>query len=237
MGLHTPVALQNAVFYTIGRSSRRPGLRLSQFTRYHDPDHYVYHENVSKNSNGSFKKLKVKPKVVPLYAVPDVGERCPVKIIDKYIDKLPTDAFKKNLFYVRPLPNVPIGETEERWFTSVPVGKNTLNNKIKTMCEKAKINGNKTNHCLRATGATMLFDQGVPEKVIKDRTGHHSLDALRIYERTSEDQHKEVSAILSSASKTLQEDIPVQKASTTGIPYLNFGELQGCTINIYQNDM
>ncbi len=71
MGLHTPVALQNAVFYTIGKMFCLRGgqeQRLSQFTRYQDPDHYVYHENVSKNSNGSFKKLKVKPKVVPLYA-------------------------------------------------------------------------------------------------------------------------------------------------------------------------
>lgn len=194
---------------------------------------------MSKNSNGSFKKLKVKPKVVPLYAVPDAGERCPVGIIDKYIDKLPKEAFKKDLFYVRPLSNVPFGETADPWFSSVPVGKNTLNNKIKTMCEKAKIKGSKTNHCLRATGATVLFDRGVPEKVIKDRTGHHSLDALRTYERTSEDQHKEVSAILTSAAPSSKTSQAAQKssASTSATPYLNFGELQGCTINIYHKDM
>ena len=71
----------------------------------------------------------MKPKVVPLYAVPEAGERCPVKIVDKYIDKLSKDAFKKDLFYVRPLQVIPLCETDP-WFSSVPVGKNILNRKI-----------------------------------------------------------------------------------------------------------
>ena len=32
----------------------------------------------------------------------------------------------------------------------------------------------KTNHTLRATGATALFNAGVPEKLIRDVTGHRS---------------------------------------------------------------
>ena len=32
------------------------------------------------------------------------------------------------------------------------------------MCKQAGISGNKTNHSLRATGATKLYQTGVPEK-------------------------------------------------------------------------
>ena len=243
MALDTPVALQNAVFYTVGKffclrgGQEHRSLRISQFIRLEEPDRYVYHENTSKNRNGSFKQLHVKPKVVPLYAVPKAGDRCPVMIIDKYINKLPKDAFKKDLFYVRPLPTLPKNDIQP-WYSSVPVGKNTLNNKIKLMCERAKIVGNKTNHSLRATGATALFDSGIPEKVIQDRTGHRSVEALRTYEHTSEKQHKEVSTILSMVkhSKSSKENtMKVQNANVPNAPYFSFGELHGCTININSN--
>ncbi len=49
------------------------------------------------------------------------------------------------------------------------------------MRSEAQIDGRKTNHSLRATGASELFQAGVPEKIIKERTGHHSLEALRTY--------------------------------------------------------
>ena len=120
-------------------------------------------------------------------------------ILDTYIDKLPKDAFKKDIFYVRSLAKLS-DDQNEPWYSSVPVGKNTLNNKVKTMCSKAKIEGNKTNHSLRATGATALFESGVPEKVIQERTGHRSVEALRTYEHISEKQHIQVSSILSAGS-------------------------------------
>ena len=64
-------------------------LKLSQLKQNHDPDHYVYQENASKTNSGSFKKLRIKGKVVPIYACPDLGERCPVDILDTYLSKLP----------------------------------------------------------------------------------------------------------------------------------------------------
>lgn len=63
------------------------------------------------------------------------------------------------------------------------------------MFEKVGIAG-KTNHSLRATGASALFEANVPEKLIQERTGHRSVKALRLYERTTDKQHEEVSMIL-----------------------------------------
>ena len=88
-------------------------------------------------------------------------------------------------------PNAP-------WYASVPVGRDTLQKNFHLMCEQAGIKGNKTNHSLRATGATELYESGVPEKLIQERTGHRSLEALRVYERTNVQQHKAVSSTLSA---------------------------------------
>ena len=71
------------------------------------PDRYVYTENVSKTNSGTFKKLRVPNKVVPVYACPEAGERCAVFLLDLYISKLPPEAFTKDIFYARPLDNTP----------------------------------------------------------------------------------------------------------------------------------
>ena len=121
-------------------------------------------------------------------------------IFDKYINKLPSEARKKDLFYVRPLEKV-TSEPDKPWYSSVPLGKHNLHSKMKNMCATAGISGHKTNHSLRATAATEMFRQGAPEKLIQERTGHRSLEALRSYERLDEEQHKAVSSLLSNASK------------------------------------
>ena len=41
----------------------------------------------------------------------------------------------------------------------------------------------------RATGASALFNAGVPERLIRDVTGH-KLNALHLYERPTEQQKK-----------------------------------------------
>ena len=83
----------------------------------------------------------------------------------------------------------------------------------------------KTNHSLRATGATTLFQKLVPEKVIQKVTGHRSLEALRTYENISTDQHKEVSKALMSNLKSSQS---VQVAVNPMSGFL--GGINGCSI-------
>ena len=68
----------------------------------------------------------------------------------------------------------------------------------KKMCSDAGIGGHKTNHSLRATGATEFFKRGAPEKLIQEQTGHRSLKALRTYERLCEEQYKAISTLIST---------------------------------------
>jgi hypothetical protein len=178
-------------------------LKLSQIKRTNDK--YIYYENVSKNRNGSYTQLHIRSKTVPLYPNPELGNRCPVSILDKYISKLPQIARDKDIFYARPLQKIPIDE-DAPWYAPVPIGKHSLQTMVKRMCEEANIEGVKTNHSLRATAETQMFEQGAPEKLIQERTGHRSLEGLRTCERSSESQHRALSTLLSTNLKETQKE-------------------------------
>ena len=174
-------------------------MKISQFARFSNPDQYVYTENGSKNRSGGFTDLRLENKVVPILANGDTGIRCHVKQLDVYFSKLPSQARELDVFYLRPLTNAPDDPTKP-WFATVPMGENKLGAMLKEMFCEVGISG-KTNHSLCATGATSLYTANVPEKMIQQRTGHRSLKALRIYERTTQDQELAVSKILTSDSE------------------------------------
>jgi len=162
---------------------------------------YVYQEFGSKNNQGGFTSLNMQNKVVRQHK--SYSWRCHVKILDKYFQVLPAEAKKNDVFYLKPLVNVP-SSPNAPWFSNVPVGKNKFNVITKEMCGEAGITGNFTNHSLCAYGATTFFHAGVSEKLIQQRTGHRSLDALRQYEWTSEAQLVDISNIMSGGMPTEQ---------------------------------
>ena len=93
-----------------------------------------------------------------------------------YFSKLPPEAVSDStsLFYLQPKMGVSV---DSPWFKCQVRGRNTLGGLVKSKCEKVGIMG-KTNHSLRATGATRLFESKVPDIIIQQRTGHASLDSL-----------------------------------------------------------
>lgn len=122
------------------------------------------------------------------------------------------------------------------------------------MCQAAGIVGHKTNHSLRATAASEMFARQIPEKLIEERKGHRSLEALRTYERSNEEQHRAVSSVLcDSKPSTYSQQIiqstksrilsihgpstsaPEQSSNLT-MPSGNviFNNLNGCTIKVTQ---
>ena len=97
---------------------------------------------------------------------------------------------------------MPKKPTEPRnpWYTLTPVGRNRLNFMMKDMCKEAEFDITFTNHSLKAYGATKMFQAKVPEKLIQQRTGHKSLEALRCYEHTSLPQLVDVSNVMANDS-------------------------------------
>ena len=109
--------------------------------------------------------MRVENKTVPCYAVPENLPMCLVFLLDRYLLRLPQYAFREDVLYCRPKTKPPADESSP-WYEDCPVGKNKLGSFVSEMCSEAGI-PRKTNHSLRATGATTLFQSKVPEKIIQ----------------------------------------------------------------------
>ena len=107
-------------------------------------------------------------------------------------------------------------DPEKPWYSAVPIGWNKLDRMVKDIFTEANISG-KTNHSLRATGATRMYNHGIPEKTIQVRTGHKSIDGLRVYERPGLEQHQEACEAL--ADVTNKQVLP--KSSGLDVSYQN----------------
>ena len=156
-----------------------------------------YTEDMSKNNPGGLKGRKHQPKVVVHHANDSNPTRCFVRIYKLYQSKCPPDR-PNNAFYLKPAI---MKSTSQFWYTHAPIGHATLAKTVARMCMAAGIPGYKTNHSLRATTATRLYQAGVDEQLIMEKTGHHSLDGVRSYKRTNSEQQEALSDILSLSKK------------------------------------
>ena len=168
-------------------------------------------------------------------------------LLDLYLSKLPPTAQSQDTFYLRPVGKTP-SDPAAPWYECAPVGKEKLRKFLRTMCEEAGISG-KTNHSLRATGASAMFRANVPEKIIREVTGHQS-NALDLYERPTLQQKQSVSRVLiqGKESFTDKENQSCSKQPTSTIPGVRNAtnpvgalfsntSLSNCTINISPQNM
>ena len=153
----------------------------------------IYSEDPLQKTNQGGLQCKVKPKVVKIYPASDQN-RDPITYFKKYCSLLPQGSNCKKL-YLRPrkVPHPCV------WYCDQPYRVNKVKSTIKDICQKAGLQGKFTNHSLRATCATRMYDRNIPEQIIKETTGHRS-ECVRGYKRTS-DELKEV------ASNALSEGI------------------------------
>ena len=191
-------------------------LKVSQLVREYNPDRYVYTENGSKNRSGGIGDFNVPNKIVPVYSNPAARVRCHVFLLDMYIRKLPVKPKRDlDIFYMKPLSFVPCNDISPWYHCKQRIGRNTIATMVKRFSQQAGLENGKTNHSLRATGATRLFDTGVPQRIIQEHTGHKSVISLRSYEQISHQQNQAVSNIVTSgthASGSFQDEVAVVKA-------------------------
>ena len=74
---------------------------------------------------------------------------------------------------------------------------------VQELCQAAGLpsGGFRSNHSLRASAATRLYNCCVDEQLIKETTGHSS-DAVRSYKRTSDDMLKTANYIVQGQSRS-----------------------------------
>lgn len=230
LGSSTPRQLSKTLFYLIGvHFALRGGqehrqLRagpMSQFSIGKDStgaEYLEYTQDATKNNQGGLREHRIKPKVVRAYKVE--SNRCIVTIYKKYMSLCPSP--RPVAFYLKELKNI----SPTCWYTKVPIGVHTLENTVKSLCAEAGLCGNFTNHSLRATSATRLYQHGVDEQLIQEVTGHRS-SAVRAYKRTNDAMKRNISAVLSG------EDMSVSKkqCSSTSAKPINI------TVNVNLNDL
>ena len=143
----------------------------------------------------------MKNKCTRAYALPG-KERCVVKLLDTYLSLLPPNA---PYFYMRVLDKFH-AELSKSCVTKQRVGVNVLKNILPELPEKSGVGVHYTNHSLRATAITRMFNCGIPEKVIAETSGHKSTKALRCYEHTSLQQKQAVTKVINrSVTQSMEE--------------------------------
>ena len=93
------------------------------------------------------------------------------------------------------------------------------------MLSDVGMDGHFTIHSLRTTTASELFAAGVPEALIQKRTGHHSVESLRLYETrgVQDELNQTISNILAGKSNSFTNEYQqVRHASwSQGKPSIN----------------
>ena len=219
LGFHDQYSLFNSMLYLLGINFALRGGEDHRHLSWDNPQLKIcrdkdgvkvlrYREYTSKCNQGGLKDRKRKRKCVDAYPNPDQS-RCVVRCFELYKSHVPK--IKPNAFYLRPLQNC----RGDVWYSSTPVGKHKLDEVVKNMCQKAGIGGFRTNHSLRATCATRMFEEDVDEQCICDVTGHTSL-AVRQYKHTSVAKKRILSSIIQGRGKYSKSKRYRTRSSTLG---------------------
>lgn len=237
LGGNNPQQLMNTLLYLNGiHFALRSGpehrkLKMSQLEITLDPPTIIYKAEVSKTFQGGLSRHNIIPKVVKHvdHCYHLNPERSHVRLFEKFSKVRPHNA--QNIFYLKPKPVNKITEDvgEEAWYYNIAIGHNTLSKTVSELCKNGDIGGRKTNHSLRATCATRMFDEGIEEQIIMERTGHCTSKGVRAYKRTSSHLISNSSAVLDSNS--IIEKIENNK-SCTGKVNFNF-TLNNCNVKFY----
>ncbi len=264
LGDHSPQVLSDTMVYLVGlffalrsgEEHRRLRHNPPQITLIEPPGgtpYLVYKEDVSKTNQAGLRQRNLVPKEVVHHANMACPDRCLVRIYKLYNDLCPLNR-PDGAFYLAPLAC----PKERCWFKRAPLGHCKLAAVVPRLMKSAGIEGYFTNHSLRATATTRLYDAQVDEATIMQRTGHRSTDGVRAYKRTSEKMKELSSNVLNHGqpstkklkvddSKGIQPEtvkfaeniMPIPKppqptaTSQFTVPGMNFGSASNFTVNIH----
>lgn len=224
VGLSKVVYFYNCKVFGLRSRDEHNNLQAEQYTFSSDEagNFVLYHGRASKNTTGGLNQRKVSLKQIKQY---DTGNNlCVYRVFKKYLDLIGNGGY----FYRKPLEPLYEGHIN---FSSDKLSSKTLSSYIGNLMKQAGFEGRYTGHSGKVTLATTLYQSGVDEQLIKERTGHRS-EAVRQYKRTSSEQQKYISRlvdiptsllldkenacenILASGKKTVQTPLPLKDEQT-----------------------
>ncbi|CAC5410634.1 KCTD1_15 [Mytilus coruscus] len=213
--VNTPCGLQNKVFLDFmiyfcnrGRENLR-ALKKSDFKFYgHGPSKYVQLRDHSTKNHKGDSAYDTESQGGRLFVTPS-NPLCPVKSLEKYMSHLHIEL---DCFWQRPRQSDKLKPGDDIWYEKIPVGRNTLGNKMKDMSEQFGLSKKYTNHCLRTTAITLLDQDGFEAREIMAVSGHRSENSIRSYSRTDEGKKRKMSSCISDAiSKSVAPATKVSK--------------------------
>ena len=122
---------------------------------------------------------------------------------------------------------------------------------VSRLCKLAGIVGYYTNHSLCTTVTSRLYQSGVDEQLMMERTGHQSIEGVRSYKRTSDQQREALSNLLNHECpagpstaiipEQLLRDQPILNQSLLSSSHTQTSQLRfavnlpsaNCTVNFY----
>ena len=118
-------------------------------------------------------------------------ERCPIALYDLYSERRNPncDDFLQGVNYNRPSP-------QSKWFMPQPMGINRIGQIMSRIARRAGLVGKYTNHSIRRSMCTQLFKKGMDSELIRQLSGHKTVQGLAPYTMASVDQQISMCAIL-----------------------------------------
>ncbi len=174
-------------------------------------DYLVYTENSKSKAHqgGLYSRVK-KEKVVPIHENKLHPERDVMRLYQRYISLLPVATKSQALYKFGLSENRRMPRT---WYTDKPLGVNSLKKVVKNITQSAGVKGKYSNHSLRVTTATRLFQSGVDEQVIKEMMGHKS-DAVRMYKHSSTQILRDASSKIANEQATTSTESEAPPSSS-----------------------
>jgi integrase len=215
LGEDTPKQLVNTIIYLLGLNLALRGRvehRQLQWDNFEFKNTVIiYTENISKTNIGGLRGRKVKGKMVEIHSNETDHLRCPVRLFKKYAALCPGDREMESPVYLSPLkkPN------KTCWYSKIPLGINSISKATTTIMKQHNCEGYFTNHSLRRTAITRLYNHGIDEKRICETSGHRST-AVRDYQITGERMRKEISQVIQGNGNSVIISEECQGATASG---------------------
>ena len=122
---------------------------------------------------------------------------CPVQSFCDYISHLNPES---EYMWQYPLEKI-YPDKPEIWYSKKHLGKNPLAVFMSELSREAQLSKIYTNHCIRATGITVLTDAKFSNADIMLVSGHKSVQSLSVYQKTDEKKKIQMGQALGKSMK------------------------------------
>ena len=132
---------------------------------------------------------------------PNLAEpsKCPVEMYKLYRANRPQNMSHEDSSFVLGINR---NDKSSLWYSSQPMGLDTLRSIMKRMCVAAGLRGKHTNHFVRKTMMTNLVQANIDSNLICQLSGHKNVNSVNRYAVASKFKQKEMCNVLQNPDES-----------------------------------